>query len=312
MLFLFLLINKRADISNCGMPSLSIIGYLQIFKQRLPGLLMGRRESVSDTLFFERAEKGLHGCLVPTIAFAGQADHCSELLQLTLISSARILAASITVMDEAGLGAAASHGHLQRVFSQDRIAGMRHGPPDDRSRVQIEDTSEIQPATCCRDGGTVCNPLPLWPGCCQFPISNIGSDGMGCVSFGGQHTPSFPLGGNRCFPHEPGHPFAGELSPLVLQFPVNPWRTIPALMLVEHLLNFLGELSIFPLALAGRTLAPGGKAAFRDSKDLAHHDNGKFRLVLFNKLIVHLDSREKMLNASSEHRCRKAKKVPLR
>ncbi len=52
---------------------------------------------------------GLHGCVVPTIPFAGHADHRSEVLQLTLISSARILAASITVMDESGLGAATSY-----------------------------------------------------------------------------------------------------------------------------------------------------------------------------------------------------------
>src|SRR5579875_4106628 len=100
------------------MPSLSIIVHLQIFKQRLSGLLMGGIELVANTLFFERAEKGLHGSVVPTISFAGHADHCTNVLQWLLIRVAGILTTSITVMDEARLGAAASHSHLQRIFSQ--------------------------------------------------------------------------------------------------------------------------------------------------------------------------------------------------
>src|SRR6266571_6343224 len=63
----------------------------------------------------------------------------------------------------------------------------------------------------------------------------------------------------------------------------------------KDLPNLLSEASIFSFAPAGRALAPGVKATFRDSQHLAHGRNGKFLLVLFDKLIFHLDSREKML-----------------
>jgi len=60
----------------------------------------------------------------------------------------------------------------------------------------------------------------------------------------------------------------------------------------KRLSNLLNDLSIFSLVLAGV------KAAFRDSKNTAHHHDGKFLLMLFNKLIFYLLSREKMLTAS--------------
>jgi hypothetical protein len=65
----------------------------------------------------------------------------------------------------------------------------------------------------------------------------------------------------------------------------------------KHLSNLLRDLSIFSVALTGGTLAPSVEATFRDSKHTAHHHDGKFVLVLFDKLIFHLDSREKMLIA---------------
>src|SRR6266700_8077608 len=66
-------------------------------------------------------------------------------------------------------------------------------------------------------------------------------------------------------------------------------------MLVKYLPNFLFETSIFSFTSAGGTLAPGVKAAFRDLKHTTHHHYGKLLLVLFDKLICHRWSREKML-----------------
>jgi hypothetical protein len=57
----------------------------------------------------------------------------------------------------------------------------------------------------------------------------------------------------------------------------------------KHLSNLLPALSIFSLALTGGTLAPSVEATFRDSKRLAHDHYRKFVLVLFDKLIFHLD-----------------------
>jgi hypothetical protein len=118
---------------------------------------------------------------------------------------------------------------------------------------------------------------------------------MGCVSSGGDHPPSFSLGRNPRLAHQSGHPFARATHPLSTQVGVKAWTPISARVRGKHLSNLFRKLSIFSLASTGGTLAPGVKAAFRDEKSLAHHHNGKFLLVLINKLILHLDSREKML-----------------
>lgn len=61
--------------------------------------------------------------------------------------------------------------------------------------------------------------------------------------------------------------------------------------------DLLSQLSIFSVTSAGRTLAPGVESAFGNAKHLAHHHDGKLVLVLFDKMIDHLLSREKMLTA---------------
>src|SRR5579859_5122980 len=116
---------------------------------------------------------------------------------------------------------------------------------------------------------------------------------MGGITFGGQDPTAFASSAYVRFTHEPSHPLASDLSSPILEFAIDAWRTIPALVPLKHLLNVLGQLSIFSAALAGRALAPGVKATFGNVKDSTHDDNGEILLVLFNKLILHLDPREK-------------------
>jgi hypothetical protein len=118
---------------------------------------------------------------------------------------------------------------------------------------------------------------------------------MGCISCGGDHPPSFSLGRDPRLAHQSGHPFARTPHPLITPIDVKAWTPISARVRGKHLSNRFRKLSIFSLALTGGTLAPGVEAAFRDVKNLAHPHNGKFLLVWFNKLLLHLDSREKML-----------------
>ncbi len=117
------------------------------------------------------------------------------------------------------------------------------------------------------------------------------------ISPGREHATVFALGIQLSLTHQPGDSFARDLAPLIFDLPTNPWRSIPALVLIKHLANGLRELSIFSMTLAGGALAPSVKAAFGNLKDSTHDDDGKLLLVLFDKLISHLDSREKMLIA---------------
>jgi hypothetical protein len=76
---------------------------------------------------------------------------------------------------------------------------------------------------------------------------------------------------------------------------MDAWTPISASVCDKDLPDLTSESSIFSVVLAGSTLAPGVESTFGNAKDLAHHHDGKFMLVLFDKLIYHLLSREKML-----------------
>ena len=100
-----------------------------------------------------------------------------------------------------------------------------------------------------------------------------------------------------CLTHQSGNPLASKASSPITQFRMQARAAVSALMSAKFLSNLFYELGIFSLALRDRTLAPGVKATFRYAEHSAHDDNGEFLLVLFNKLIFYLDSREKMPTA---------------
>ncbi len=116
----------------------------------------------------------------------------------------------------------------------------------------------------------------------------------------GQHTPTVAFCTQPCLTHQPGNALACDASSSITHLGMQAWAAVSALMNAKSLLKLFGELGIFSLASTDRTLAPGIQAAFRDSEHSAHDDNGKFLLVLFNTLIFHLDSREKMARASDK------------
>src|SRR5215469_5049942 len=117
------------------------------------------------------------------------------------------------------------------------------------------------------------------------------------ISVRGEHPPPFAFRTQPRLTHQPGNPLASDASSPITQLCMQARATVSALMSAKFLSKLFYELGIFSLVLTGRTLAPSVKATFRDSEHSAHDNNGKFLLVLFNKLIFHLDSREKMPTA---------------
>src|SRR5579875_2501232 len=138
--------------------------------------------------------------------------------------------------------------------------------------------------------------IGLW--CRKIPIQGVRSHRMSWVPAGGQHTPPVAFRVRCDLPHQSGHPFARDASSLLVQFGMQARAAVSAMIRVKLLSNLLRELGIFSFALTGGTLSPGREATFRDLKHSAHDDNGEFLLVLIDKLIFHLDSRENR-NATS-------------
>src|SRR5712691_30072 len=131
---------------------------------------------------------------------------------------------------------------------------------------------------------------------------------MGGVSPGGHDSPALSSRTEIGLAHQPGHPFARDASPLLTQLDVETRTAISALMSTKPLSKLFCELGIFSRVLADRALQPGVIATLVYSEHTAHDHNRKFLLILFNELISHLDSREKMPTAffNISRSCRKS------
>jgi len=119
---------------------------------------------------------------------------------------------------------------------------------------------------------------------------------MSCVPACGKHTSAFVFGTqpNPASRISLATRLREMLRRLLAQLGMQAWAALSATMRVKLLSNLFYELGNFSFALTGRTLSPGVKATFRDTQHSAHDDNREFLLVLFDKLLFHLESREKM------------------
>ena len=195
-------------------------------------------------------------------------------------------------MQQSGFGATTSESHVKRSLDQSLITAARHRPPTHDPRREIQDHCHVKPALCGGNGGDICRPFFVRPWCRKISFSDSGSHGMRSVSAGGHHPTPFAFGTSCCFPHQPRHAFARAATPLLFSLAVQTRTAVSAVMSAKSLSNRFGQLSIFSLALADRTFAPGRQATLRDIEHSAPDHNGKFLLVFFDKLIHHLISQE--------------------
>lgn len=85
------------------MTSLPIIVDFQVLKERVPSLHMSKIDGTANAFLFKRPEEGFHQGIIPTIAFAGHADHDAKHLKLSALGMTRVLTSSIAVMQESCL-----------------------------------------------------------------------------------------------------------------------------------------------------------------------------------------------------------------
>src|SRR5260221_3414661 len=248
-----------------------------------------------DTLVFERTKKGFGYSVIVTVAFPAHAHHNPRVLQCLTIRMAGVLASPVRVMEQFPCYAAARQRHTQGGLHQRFVAVGRHGPPHDHARVQIQDHCQVEPPLSSWDGGNITSPLLIRPLCRKVLLQEIGSHRMPWMTFGGDGVATLAFGAHPMFLHQPSNPFARTAPALLFEFDVHAGTTIDPTARDEDLLNVGSEMSIFSFALTNRALAPCVIPTLRDPKHSAHGHDGKLLLVLFDKLIFHRDSREKML-----------------
>src|SRR5437899_2404170 len=99
-----------------------------------------------DKLGLERREKALDDGVVVAVALAAHAADDAELAHRALIIPARILAASIRMMNQAARRATSVDGHHQRLKHEVPVDARARRPANNASRMKIEHDCQIEPA----------------------------------------------------------------------------------------------------------------------------------------------------------------------
>src|SRR5690606_3598913 len=121
----------------------------------LPGALVPRRR---DPLALQAAEEPLHRRIVPAVSPSAHALLHPVAPQSLTEQAAGVLAALIRVEHHLLRSATLLVGHVERPGSQFRIRPVREGPANHAASVQIQDHSQVMPATLRPDIGDVAAP----------------------------------------------------------------------------------------------------------------------------------------------------------
>ena len=141
----------RTLIAQCGVPAFPIVKHLNVVKQITLGLLPCCVMLVEHTFVLQAVEEALHRCVIPAVTLAAHAGHHAVGSEQILIVVTAVLAATIRVVQEAGLGTAPEPRHAQRTDHELFGHTCVHRPAHNHACVQIHHHRQIQPAFAGRD-----------------------------------------------------------------------------------------------------------------------------------------------------------------
>src|SRR6266516_140903 len=187
--------------------------------------------------------------------------------------------------------------HPSGLIDQYLVAMRIHGPTDHQARKDVEHDRQIQPALHRPDRRDIGHPLRIGGSRRKLAVEQVGCHWLLVLAVGRSGAMPAWLRTQSTLAHEPGHTLAPAVLPFGLQHCVNAWTAVdlPIGLIDAH--NALPQPSILLAAAAGRAQPPqpGIKPTHRHFQDAAHRLDRILLLMRSNKLVLHRDSREKML-----------------
>ncbi len=113
-----------------------IIG-LDVLENHVAGFAACGGKVAGKALGLEGAPERFHHGVVVAVGPATHAGDGADFFEQLAVSSAGVLAAAITVDDEAGLGTVPRFGLVQPLADQGGFQGFAHGPTDESPRGHI-------------------------------------------------------------------------------------------------------------------------------------------------------------------------------
>ncbi len=140
------------------MSALPIIEHLDVFEDVLSRLVPCAVLTRVDEFTLERPEEALHAGIVPTVPPSRHAAGHPVCREQLLVGRGGILAASIRVVQQPGVGGATADRHRQRLLRELTGEPSLQRLADHGARVEVEHHGEVEPALRGPDIGDIPGP----------------------------------------------------------------------------------------------------------------------------------------------------------
>ncbi len=249
------------------MSSSLVVEYLDEVEEGHLGL--AATEEMLPKLVLDRGEPALDDGVVVAVAPSAHAPGHAMRLKETLVVFAGIRTALIGVMQEPRGRLATFQCHPQRLDNQVTVVNSTYGPPNEESRVEVEERREIKlPAAADHELGRVPDPPLVRRIGDEVLPEHIGRDGLAMTAYR-RALEAFAYSSNEAFClFQPNHPLPTHSIPLLVQVVINPRTPIGAATRLMGGTNQHAQLAVPARVGRRRPTYPGIKATPRDVENL--------------------------------------------
>lgn len=226
------------------MESLAIRPHFNKGKDRLPGLGPGPKGLVVEPFDFHRVKKGLHGGIIPAVAFTTHGGHEPVLGEQGLVVGTGVLAAPVGMVQHARRGMPTPHGIGQRLAGQRPVDPLGHRPAHDAPKGEIHHGGQIEPAFAGGNVGDIARPHLMGCGGRELAGQPILGDRIGVRRVRGDPKCSAVLGGEAVLAHHAGDPVLTARFSLLAQRGMNARTAIGLLTRGMRRLNVQEQAAI--------------------------------------------------------------------
>jgi hypothetical protein len=196
--------------------ALTIIKYLNVFKDGIPRFSSSFKVVSFDALLFERPKERFHERVIIAITFSTHTDEYSILVQQLLVALARLLASLIAMRDQTSCGSEPRKCHHCRIWYQLLVSLFSHGPSHHKTGVDIDSSCKIEPSFSRFNACNIGHPLGSGGISAKITFQEIGSDWIRMLAIRGFYFSAPGFRADPTFAHASGHPFSPTMHSLLL------------------------------------------------------------------------------------------------
>ena len=192
---------------------------------------------------------------------------------------------------------AATGRHLQGRQRQPTTQSRAHRPTDHPARTQIQQHSQIQPASPCRNIGDISRPDRIGSRDLELTRESIRGHWPPVFRVCRDPEPASKGAFQAVVTHQARHPVSAAAKATPAQLVVDPRAPIPATALAMNRPDLEQQTAILSATPALRTMVPGVVTTGRDLQDSTHHVQRKLPSVPANECEPHRWRSETMPSA---------------